>query len=120
VTTYAYEFNDEEAPDRFAPLALATFPLGAYHGAEIQYLFDLNERFTASNPFTAAQQHLSSSMIAYWTSFAVNGDPNSAGQPIWAPYSSETDEFQSLVPPTLGVESTFDNDHNCSSFWSSF
>jgi para-nitrobenzyl esterase len=121
VTTYAYEFNDQAAPDLFAPLALATFPLGAYHGAEIQYLFDLNERFTGFNPFTTDQQDLSNSMISYWTSFAENGDPNSGGgEPEWSPYSSGTDQFQSLVPPTPEVESTFDSDHKCSSFWSSF
>jgi para-nitrobenzyl esterase len=118
VTTYAYEFNDENAPDLFSPPA--TFPLGAYHAAEIQYLFDLNERFAGFNPFTPAQQDLSNSMISYWTNFAVSGDPNSTGQPVWSPYRSRADEFQSLVPPTPEVESTFDSDHKCSLFWSSF
>ena len=120
VTTYAYEFNDENAPDLFAPLGLATFPLGAYHAAELQYLFDFNERFAGFNPFTPAQQDLSESMISYWTNFAISGDPNSTEQPTWAPYNSGTDEFQSLVPPTPTVESTYDRDHKCSSFWSSF
>jgi para-nitrobenzyl esterase len=82
VTTYAYEFNDENAPDLFAPPA--TFPLGAYHGSELQYLFNLNERFTGTNPFTRQQQALSNSMINYWTSFARNANPNSAGQPMWS------------------------------------
>jgi para-nitrobenzyl esterase len=118
VTTYAYEFNDENAPDLFAPMA--TFPLGAYHGSEIQYLFNFNERFTGTNPFTRQQQALSNSMIRYWTTFATNADPNSAGQPVWSPYSSGTDQFQSLVPPTPVVESTFDSDHKCSAFWNTF
>ena len=88
MTTYAYEFNDENAPDLFAPMA--TFPLGAYQGSEIQYLFNFNERFTGTNPFTRQQQALSNSMISYWTTFATNADPNSPGRPVWSPYSSWT------------------------------
>ena len=73
-----------------------------------------------TNPFTRQQQALSNSMIRYWTTFATNADPNSAGQPVWSPYSSGTDQFQSLVPPTPVVESTFDTDHKCSAFWNTF
>jgi para-nitrobenzyl esterase len=120
VTTYAYEFNDEKAPDLFAPIALATFRLGAYQGSELQYLFNFNERFAGTNPFTRQQQALSNSMISYWTSFATNADPNSAGQPVWSPYSTGTVQFQSLVPPTPVVESTCDSDHKCSPFWNTF
>ena len=40
VTTYAYEFNDENAPPSQAAFGgLLTFPLGAYHSSELQYLF---------------------------------------------------------------------------------
>jgi para-nitrobenzyl esterase len=120
VTTYAYEFNDEDAPDLFDPIFLATFPLGAHHFSEVQYLFDLDERFTGTNPFTPDQQNLSNSMISYWTNFATNADPNSSGLPVWSPYSSAADQFQSLVPPMPVVKSNFDSDHQCSSFWNTF
>jgi para-nitrobenzyl esterase len=118
VTTYAYEFNDENAPDLFDPVP--TFPLGAYHFSEVPYLFDLDLRFAGFNPFTPDQQLLSNTMIGYWTQFATTGDPNFAGAPTWTPYDSGTDQFQSLIPPTPTVESTFDSDHKCSPFWSSF
>ncbi|HYL60289.1 MAG TPA: carboxylesterase family protein [Candidatus Acidoferrales bacterium] len=118
VTTYAYEFNDENAPDLFDPVP--TFPLGAYHSAEIPYLFDLDVRFAGFNPFMPDQQALSNTMIGYWTQFATTGDPNFAGAPTWLPYDSGTDQFQSLVPPAPMAESTFDSDHQCSSFWSAF
>jgi para-nitrobenzyl esterase len=37
VTTYAYEFNDENAPPAQSSFGgLLTFPLGAYHTAELQ------------------------------------------------------------------------------------
>ncbi len=118
VTTYAYEFNDQNAPDLFDHPA--TFPLGAFHAAELQYLFDLDVRFTGVDPFSTDQQQLSNAMISYWTTFAANGDPNSPSEPAWSPYSSVTDQFQSLAPPTPVVESSFDSDHQCSSFWNTF
>jgi para-nitrobenzyl esterase len=118
VTTYTYEFNDENAPQLFGPPA--TFPLGADHFAQAQYLFNLNERFAGFNPFTPDQQQLSDTMIGYWTHFAATGDPNFAGAPVWSPYSAVTDQFQSLVPPTPVVESTYDGDHQCSSLWNTF
>jgi para-nitrobenzyl esterase len=112
VTVHAYEFNDENAP-WFPPLS---FPLGAYHGADVQYLFNRNGN---PAPFTLAQQRLSQAMISYWTQFAKTGDPNSPGQPAWAPYDPATDERQSFVPPVPVVESGFATDHDCD-LWDSF
>lgn len=116
VPTYTYEFNDENAPLNHGYVP-ASFPLGAYHSAEIQYLFNI---FGMPAPFTSDQQRLSDTMIRYWTQFAKTGDPNSHGTPVWSPYTAATDQFQSLVPPTPTVESSFDTDHKCSLFWSAF
>jgi para-nitrobenzyl esterase len=116
VTTYTYEFNDENAPLNLGWVP-ASFPFGAYHSAEIQYLFDI---FGIPAPFTSDQQQLSDTMIGYWTQFAKTGDPNSPGAPSWFPYSAATDQFQSLVPPTPQEESNFDSDHQCSSLWNTF
>ncbi|MGH7923396.1 MAG: carboxylesterase/lipase family protein [Candidatus Binatus sp.] len=112
--TYAYEFNDENAPP-IPPIPGLTFPLGAFHGAEVQYLFDIGYFFE----FTPAQQQLSQAMVSYWTNFAATGDPNSGATPTWSPYSTGADEFQSLIPPTPVVESTgsFSDDHLCDAFW---
>ncbi len=115
VTTYAYEFNDENAPP--GTIAGVTFPLGAFHAAELQYLFIITgDSFT----FTADQQLLSDAMISYWTQFAKTGNPNSADEPAWPPYSTSTDEFQSLVPPTPMPETNFNTFHKCSAFWNNF
>ena len=113
VPTYAYEFNDENAPFvlLFPPLS---FPLGASHFAEVQYLLDY---LGTPAPFTANQEELSDAMISYWTRFAKHGDPNSASTPVWSPYSATMDEFQSFVPPTPVVESSFASDHMCSTLW---
>jgi carboxylesterase type B len=56
-------------------------------------------------------------MIGYWTTFAATGNPNFSGAPLWSPYNSSTDEFQSLVPPTPMPEFNFATDHRCTNFW---
>jgi para-nitrobenzyl esterase len=111
VTVHAYEFNDENAPG-----FKVSFPLGAYHGADVQYFFNRDGK---PAPFTPAQQALSQAMIGYWTQFAKTGDPNSPGRPVWAPYDPATDERQSFVPPLPVVESGFAADHDCE-LWDSF
>lgn len=116
VPTYAYEFNDANAPLSFG-LVPASFPLDAYHGSEVQYLLNV---LGISAPFTRDQQQLSDTMISYWSQFARTGDPNAPGTPVWLPYSAMTDQFQSLVPPTPTIEVNFDTVHQCSSFWNTF
>jgi para-nitrobenzyl esterase len=116
VTTYTYEFNDENAPPAQSSILGLTFPLGAYHAAEIQYLFVVGG---TPPPFTPAQQQLSAAMVTYWTQFAKNLNPNSPSEPVWSPYSIATDQFQSLIPPTPMVESTFAANHLCE-FWDAF
>jgi len=113
VPTYAYEFNDENAPPAQSAVPGLTFPLGADHGAEIQYLFSLK-----FGPFTPAQQQLSDAMINYWTQFAKTGNPNSPGAPTWSQYTAGG-SFESLLPPAPVPEpdASFDTDHKCSSFW---
>ncbi len=108
--TYAYEFNDENAPPQPSPFS---FPLGAYHGSEIQYLFDSEFTFELTPP----QQQLSAAMVSYWTNFAATGNPNGGSLPTWAPYDPTTDVFQSFIPPTPTTESTFSTDHLCDDFW---
>jgi len=90
-----------------------SFPLGAFHSAELQYLFDVG----FFQELNAAQLQLSAAMVSYWTNFAATGNPNSAATPAWAAYDPMTDLFQSLIPPTPTVESTFNTDHQCDSFW---
>jgi para-nitrobenzyl esterase len=121
VTTYAYEFNDENAPPAQSAFGgLLTFPLGAYHSSELQYLFPGIDVFGLPTTLSSQQTQLSDAMVSYWTQFAKNGDPNSPGEPLWSPYSASTDEFQSLIPPVPVVESNFDSSHQCSTFWDTF
>jgi para-nitrobenzyl esterase len=114
VPTFAYEFNDENAPENFLPPV--GFPYGAPHASEIQYLMDLP---TAAFPgtLTASQQELASTMKEYWTDFAKRGFPSSFGTPWWPLFNGVTQKMESLVPPTPQVETDFASTHNCA-FWS--
>jgi para-nitrobenzyl esterase len=112
VPTFAYEFNDENAPWGYDPIS---FPSGAAHGSELAYLFPPSNR--PGFRFTPAQQRLSEAMISYWTEFAHSGNPNSEKTPHWSSYDARSDKFQSMIPPAPTVESNFDTDHQCSSLW---
>jgi para-nitrobenzyl esterase len=121
VPTYTYEFNDENAPPSQSEFGgLLTFPLGAYHSAEVPYLFNTGNVFGLPELLSPKQMRLSHAMVSYWTQFAKTGDPNSSGEPFWSPYSVSTDQFQSLIPPVPVVESNFDSSHRCSTFWDTF
>jgi para-nitrobenzyl esterase len=113
VPTFAYEFNDENAPEEFLPPV--SFPYGAAHASEIQYLMDLP---TAAFPGTlsAQQQQLAAIMKGYWTNFAKRGFPSWFGAPFWPLFSNATQTMESLAPPTPQTESDFATTHNCA-FW---
>jgi para-nitrobenzyl esterase len=113
VATYQYEFNDANAPMLFFPPV--SFPTGAHHASELQYLFNFLETPVPSPGLTSTQTQLSQTMVGYWTQFARTGDPNSAGAPTWPPYGA-SDQFQSLRPPTPATSTGFAADHKCA-FW---
>jgi para-nitrobenzyl esterase len=107
--TYAYQFNDDNAPVNIvgSSLGLAT------HGTELPYLFDQpNAPYPAT--LTASQQALAASMRTAWTSFAATGDPSSHALP-W-PSFADGAQVMSLVPPQPQVETDFAAAHHCA-FW---
>ncbi len=113
VPAFAYEFNDENAPENFLPPV--SFRYGAAHASEIQYLMDLP---TAAFPGTLSvqQQQLATIMKGYWTDFAQRGFPSLSGTPFWPPFSNLTQKMLSLAPPTPQTETDFATTHNCA-FW---
>lgn len=108
-----YEFNDENAPEDFLPPV--SFPYGAAHASELQYLFALPVT-VPHPPLNAQQLQLSSIMQHYWTNFAKSGNPNGSGIPFWQRFSAADGNFQSLIPPSLMEETNFAAAHNCA-FW---
>ena len=109
--TFAYEFNDDAAPQRYAPPG-AVAPV-ATHSSELQYLFDLPNA-PVPGTLNAGQEALAASMRAAWTSFAANGDPSTAGVP-W-PSVTDGTRVMSLVAPQPELEANFVARHHCS-FW---
>ena len=80
VPTYAYEFRDENAP-LFTGLQPASFPLGAYHAAEVQYLTTFLSVPATSHPTSSSFRHDDRPL----THFAKTGDPNLGGAPTGPP-----------------------------------
>ena len=109
VPTYAYEFNDENAPELFLPPV--SFPYGAAHASELQYLFS-QTAVPHPTDLTAAQQQLAEAVKQDWTDMAKTGVP-AAGWPRFTPASQR---MLSLVPPQPKVETNFSAQHQCA-FW---
>jgi len=115
-SVYAYEFNDPNAPMFLLPPVRAGW--GAYHAAELPYLFAVPTRTGAVRaPFSADQQRLSAEMVAAWTQFARTGTPNPAGTTAWPAFSAATEGVWSLEPAASRVTHDFAGRHHCG-FWS--
>jgi para-nitrobenzyl esterase len=114
VPTFAYEFSDPSAPELLPPVS---FPYGAAHGFEVQYVFDLPVTVPARG-LDADQQKLAATMVSYWTTFARTGQPSSRGVPAFPAYQAASDMMQSLVPPQPQPETGFAATHHCA-FWDS-
>jgi len=71
--TYVYYFN------RIRPGA-GGLELGAYHGAELPYVFNTHDDWL---PTTATDRELGRLIRRYWVNFARHGDPNFEGAPPW-------------------------------------
>ena len=118
VPVFAYEFNDQNAPELFLPPdTVSGMPYGAAHASEIQYIFNLRPAVPNPPPLNTDQERLSRDMVSYWTHFARFGNPNSFHTPFWPQYDPTKDQFQSLIPPQPTTESTFTTDHKCTAFW---
>jgi para-nitrobenzyl esterase len=116
--TYEYEFNDRKAPPTL--IQHPPFPLGAYHAAEIQYIFQTYfpaGRGSGPPNFTAAQLRLSNGMAAYWSNFIRTENPDGAST-RWSPTKSGQMKILSLSPDGSRHESDFFKAHHCA-LWNS-
>jgi carboxylesterase type B len=114
--SHAYEFADREAPVGLPfPESL---PAGAYHSAEVDYLFGEKEFYQKLSP---AQRQLSEAMIRYWTNFARNSNPNGPGLPEWKHFqkADSIPVVQSLAPGKNGINTVnYVKEHRLA-FWRS-
>ncbi|PRC92424.1 carboxylesterase/lipase family protein [Solimicrobium silvestre] len=114
VPVYTYEFADANAP-MFFNVPPRTDGFGAYHAAELAYLFP-GSSGTAyyGSPFTAAQTALSTQMIGFWSQFAKTGNPNAAGSSAWPAYTVANDTYLTLAPSAVATSTSFAAAHHCS------
>ena len=113
VPTYAYEFDDAQAPRLFAPDTLGE-PYAATHQSELAYLFDQpNAPFPGE--LSTSQRRLASTMQEAWVAFAETGSPSTAHTP-WPRFGVLTQRVLTLDDPTPSVTRGFAADHRCG-FW---
>jgi len=62
---------------------------GAYHGAEIPYVFGTGASWLPAEP---ADHALADTMMRYWVNFAGGGDPNGPGLPHWPRWAAGTED----------------------------
>jgi para-nitrobenzyl esterase len=116
VTAYTYEFADVNAPvtNNIPPRSDG---FGAFHSAEIQYVFpSANYRIYYGAPLTAAQIALSTQMVGFWSQFARTGNPNAAGNTVWPAYTAANDTYLTLAPGATATTTGFATEHRCA-FW---
>jgi para-nitrobenzyl esterase len=75
---------------------------GAYHSAEITFVFGRPRPLQTSAGSTAYDSTVAEAMSDYWIAFAASGDPNgppAAGKwPRWPRYQPETDAMLEIGP----------------------
>ena len=81
---FVYVFNHAPPIENFGRT------LGAFHGGEIQYVFQSHDGENAEDGlpllWDASDRSVANTMRAYWVNFAKSGDPNGEGLPTWPKY----------------------------------
>jgi para-nitrobenzyl esterase len=106
VSTYLYHFTHEL--DRGVAAGL-----GAFHGAELFYVFDST---TLGLAVIDAEQPLVDTIQGYWSRLAATGDPNGDDAVVWPAYDAETDQHI-ILDLEVAVGSALKT-HRCD-FWDS-
>lgn len=85
---YVYRFA------RRVPASPAFVKYGAFHTAEVGYVFN-NLKFL-KRQFEPVDQELANSISSYWVNFAKAGNPNQDGLPYWPEYEPTTNQIMLL------------------------
>jgi len=115
--TFAYQFRDRTSSPLIPLIPAALGGNGAAHASELPYLFP----GLFGTPLNAEQEALSDTMVAYWTSFAKTGNPDTSKQtPDWDRYRQGSGVVQGLDIASAGGVGPVDvaRESNCD-FWKS-
>jgi hypothetical protein len=117
VPVYAYEFQERTAPSYFQPVS---YPMRAFHTAELQYLFPLFHGGQGTpHALNAEQERLSDTLVDYWTTFAKYGAPNAPAKtelPDWPRYLADKDNIQAIDLPGQKQVGGYGKMYDCE-FW---
>jgi para-nitrobenzyl esterase len=94
-SAYLYYFSHEP------PLPAGQEGLGAYHAAEIAYVFNNVHQFPAGA--REVDVALAGLMSDYWVSFARDGSPDVEGRPEWPPYSNTDRDYMHFSADTASA-----------------
>lgn len=115
---WMYEFRDQTATPSVGMANgryTLSFPQGAAHSYDLQYLYRLND--LASDE----QRQLQAAMTRYWSNFARTGDPNTGADvpAAWPPFTGPDRVLGLDVASGGGVRllTTFEADHRCGGVW---
>lgn len=95
--SFAYSFNRVPPSDKQT--------IGAYHGAEIPFVFDTHEPILGLSDEDKA---LTETMVAYWTNFAKTGNPNGGSLIEWPQYDGQN---WMMFEANTGAQTRVTRDH---------
>jgi para-nitrobenzyl esterase len=132
IPTYAYDFTYSNAPFNFPQMPNVSDPTGhfqalAYHTADIQFQyvdfhggkFGVNKDQTSGQPreLQGPEITLSDQLVAAWTNFAANGNPNGTGAPVWPVFTAASGTFlQQDIPNAAESVAQYRTNYKCD-FW---
>ena len=70
--------------------------MGAYHAAEIAYVFNNLDKISSPDIYKDADYIMADQLSNYWVNFAKHGHPNSPELPVWLPYDPDNEYYQEL------------------------
>jgi para-nitrobenzyl esterase len=82
--------------------------MGAFHAAELPYVFGTLGLFELPGLVTQADRDLSENVMGYWTRFAATGDPNGEGAPVWPRYTEASSLHLELGDAIVAVPGLYD------------
>jgi para-nitrobenzyl esterase len=117
VPVYAYEFADRTAPSYFPE---RSYPMNAYHTAELQYLFPLFHGGRGTiHALNAAQEMLARQMVGWWSAFARTGVPETQDSP-WPAFRAATSAVLVIGAPGISRQDDIEASYaNACEFWDS-